>query len=133
MPEEELRGRLVSGIGRGKHFTRMEWAHRQFVEKLGIAPFPGTVNLIVDDDPQSMEAWKRLKATPGVRIDNPNAGPQDCHARCYPVSIDGRIDAAIVLPEFTGYSPAQIEIIAAIEVRDALDIDDGDSLRIEIR
>jgi CTP-dependent riboflavin kinase len=133
MPKEELLGRLVSGIGRGKHFTRMEWARRQFVDKLGIDPFPGTVNLIVDDDPQSMEVWNHLKETPGVRIDNPHAGPQDCHARCYPVSIDGRIEAAIVFPEVTGYSPVKIEIIAAIEVRDALDIDDGDLLRIEIR
>jgi CTP-dependent riboflavin kinase len=131
MPREELRGRLVSGVGQGQRFTRLEWARRQFVEKLGIDPFPGTVNLIVDD-PQSMEVWERLKDTPGVRIDNPNAGPQDCHARCYPVSIEGRIEAAIVLPEVTGNSPAQIEIIAAIEVRDALGIDDGDSLRIEI-
>jgi CTP-dependent riboflavin kinase len=80
-----------------------------------------------------MDVWERLKEAPGVGIDSPNAGPQDCHARCYPVSIDGRIEAAIVLPEVTGYSPVKIEIIAAIEVRDALDIDDGDSLRIEIR
>jgi CTP-dependent riboflavin kinase len=74
-----------------------------------------------------------VSITPAIRIDNPNDGPHDCDARCYPVSIDGRIDAAIVLPEVAGYSPAQIEIIAAMGVRDALDIDDGDSLRLEIR
>jgi CTP-dependent riboflavin kinase len=88
--------------------------------------------LIVDDS-ESMKVWNRLKGTPGVRIDNPNDGPHDCDARCYPVSIAGRIDAAIVLPEVAGYSPTQIEIIAAKGVRDALDIDDGDSLRLEIR
>jgi CTP-dependent riboflavin kinase len=67
-----------------------------------------------------------------VRIDNPNSGPHDCNARCYPVSIDGQIDAAIVLPEVAGYPPIQIELIAAIGVRDALAVGDGDTLSLEI-
>ena len=129
MQGEELLGRVTTGTGQGRHFTRLGWARRQFMEKLDIDPFPGTVNLIVDD-PQSARVWNRLKGTPGVRIENPNSGLRDCRARCYPVSIDGRIDAAIVLPEITGYPPVQIEIIAAVGVRDALGIDDGDSLRL---
>jgi CTP-dependent riboflavin kinase len=132
MREETLLGRIATGIGQGKHFTRLDWARQQFLSKLGIDPFPGTVNLIVEDS-DSMSVWNRLKGTPGVRIANPNDGPHDCDARCYPVSIDGQIDAAIVLPEITGYSPVQIEIIAAVGVRDALGVDDGDSLRLAIR
>jgi CTP-dependent riboflavin kinase len=132
MSGEELLGRLATGRGRGKHFTQLDWAREQFLAKLGIDPFPGTINLIVDD-PESIKVWNRLKGTPGVRIDNPNDGPHDCDARCYPVSIDGQIDAAIVLPEVAGYSPVQIEIIAAMRVRDALSIVDGDSLRLEIQ
>jgi len=129
---EKLLGRLATGSGQGKHFTRLDWARQQFLDKLGIDPFPGTINLIVEDS-ESMEVWNRLKGTPGVRIDNPNDGPHDCDARCYPVVIDGQIDATIVLPEVAGYSPVQIEIIAAMGVRDALDIDDGDLLRLEIQ
>ena len=132
MPGEQLLGRLTTGIGQGKYFTRLDWARHQFVEKLGIDPFPGTINLIIDD-PESMKVWKRLKGTPGVRIKNPNEGLQDCDARCYPVSINGHIDGAIVLPEVAGYSPIQIEIIATMGVRDALNIDDGDSVGLEIQ
>jgi phosphoglycolate phosphatase len=132
MPREQLVGRLTTGTGQGRHFTRLDWARRQFVDKLGINPFPGTVNLAVDD-PESIEAWNRLKGTPGIRIDNPNDGPHDCSARCYLVSIEGRIDGAIVLPQIAGYSPIRIEIIAARRVRDALGISDGDSLRLDIR
>jgi CTP-dependent riboflavin kinase len=129
---ERILGRLATGSGQGKHFTRLDWARQQFSEKLGIDPFPGTINLIVGDS-ESMKVWHRLKGTPGVRIVNPNDGPHDCDARCYPVSIDGQIDAAIVLPEVARYSPVQIEIIAAMGIRDALGIDDGDSLRLEIQ
>ena len=68
-----------------------------------------------------------------MRIDNPNSGPNDCNARCYRVSIEGQVDAAIVLPEVADYSPNQIEIIAAVGVRDALGINDGDALTLELK
>jgi CTP-dependent riboflavin kinase len=131
IPGEQLLGRLTTGIGQGKQFTRLDWARQQFVNKLGIDPFPGTINLIIDDS-ESRKVWNRLKATPGVRIDNPNDGPHDCDARCYPVSIEGQFTGAIVLPEVEGYPPAQIEIIAAIQVRESLDIEDGDLLTLQI-
>ena len=132
MRGETLLGRLATGIGQGKHFTQLDWARAQFMEKLGIDPYPGTVNVIVDD-PDAMPVWVRLKRTAGVRIVNPNDGPHDCDARCYKVSIEGRIDAAIVLPEVDGYPPAQVELIAQVGVRDALGIEDGDAVRLEIR
>jgi CTP-dependent riboflavin kinase len=68
-----------------------------------------------------------------VRIDNPNGGPDDCDARCFHVVIEGQVDAAIVLPEVAGYPLNQVEVIATICVRDALGIDDGDWLSLEIR
>ena len=131
MSGEVIVGRLATGIGQGRHFTRLDWARRQFIDRLGIDPFPGTVNLIVEAA-ESLAAWDRLKATAGVRIDNPNDGPHDCDARCYPVSIEGRIAAAIVLPEVAGYPPDQIELIAATGVREALGLADGASVRIEL-
>ncbi len=126
-----LRGRLASGIGQGRHFTRLDWARAQFIAKLGIDPFPGTVNVVLDD-PEAIAVWVRLKRTDGIDIDNPNDGPHDCNARCYKVSIEGRIEAAVILPEVDHYPPAQIEMIAATNVRAALGIEDGDPVRIEI-
>ncbi len=127
-----LVGRLASGIGQGRHFTRLAWARAQFIDKLGIDPHPGTVNVIIDD-PDAITVWVRLKRTDGIRIDNPDDGPHDCDARCFKVAIEGRIEAAIVLPEVDHYPPAQVEMIAAANVRDALGIEDGDPVRIEIR
>ena len=48
MPGTLIRGRLVGGIGLGRHFTRLDWARRQFIDKLGIDPFPGTLNVRVE-------------------------------------------------------------------------------------
>lgn len=125
-------GRLSTGIGQGRLFTRLDWARAQFIDRLGIDPFPGTVNVTLEEA-GALAAWERLKAEPGVRIDNPNDGPFDCDARCYPVLIEGRIEAAIVLPEIEGYSPASIEMIAAVGVREALAIEDGAAVVIKVR
>lgn len=131
MRGESIGGRLATGIGQGRHFTRLEWARAQFTAKLGIDPYPGTINVIVGE-PEQLAVWTQLKDLPGVRIDNPGDGPFDCDARCYPVSIEGRIAGAIVLPEVGGYPPGQIEIIATVGVRDALGIADGDIVRLVI-
>ena len=132
MSAEILIGRLATGIGQGKQFTGLDWARAQFMDRLGIDPYPGTVNVIVDD-PNSMPVWVRVKRTPGIRIDNPGNGLHDCDARCYPVTVAGRIDGAIVVPEVDGYPPAQVEIIAGVGVRQALDIEDGDPVEIELK
>ena len=126
-----LRGRLASGIGQGRVFTRLDWARRQFVDKLGIDPYPGTFNVVIDD-PDAVALWVRLKRRPGVAIENPGAGPHDCDGRCYPVRIAGRIEGAIVLPDVPDYPPAQVEVIAAVGVRDALALEDGDSVSLEV-
>ena len=132
MNAETLVGRLATGIGQGEHFTRLDWARAQFIGRLGIDPYPGTVNMIVDD-PNSMPVWVRIKRTPGIRIDNPGDGPHDCDARCYPVTVAGRIDGAIVVPEIDNYPSAQVEIIADISVRAALGIEDGDPVQIVLK
>ena len=49
MREEILKGRLATGIGMGASFTQLDWASSQFREKVGIEPYPGTVNVIIDD------------------------------------------------------------------------------------
>ena len=131
----EIHGILASGIGLGKTFTRLDWAREQFLTRVGIDPFAGTLNVKISDGP-SRTAWDRLKATPGIHIDNPNDGPHDCDARCYRVEIvalDGRAyPAAIVLPEVDGYPEEQIELICAIGLRDALGLGDGDCVRLRI-
>lgn len=49
------------------------------------------------------------------------------------MTINGRIDAAIVLPEVHGYARNLIELIAAMGIRDALLLADNDPLTLETR
>lgn len=132
MAGEKLIGRLATGIGMGRIFTQLDWAKAMFIEKTGIDPYPGTVNVIVDD-PDSMPVWVRLKRSEGIFLENPNDGPHDCDAKCWLVSIEDRIDGAIVFPLVDDYPPAQVEVIAAVGVRDALGIEDGDVVTLTVK
>ncbi len=130
MTGERLNGRVASGIGQGRHFTRLDWARKQFMEKLGIDPYPGTFNLVLDEE-DSLQAWVRLKRRDGVTIANPGDGPYDCDGKCWTVTISG-VRGAIVLPLMPDYPPGQVEIIAPVGLREALGLEDGDPVSLEL-
>lgn len=124
-----LTGKLVSGVGEAKGFTRLPWARAQFMEKLGIDPFPGTLNIMLDDAAERAK-WMLVKADAAILIKPPNA--KFCDARCYRVRIQDRIDGAVVFPAVPGYPDAQIEVIAAVGLREALKLADGDTITLDI-
>ena len=122
-----MSGRLVSGLGQAAGFTRLDWVRRQLVDAAGIDPHPGTLNLDVLDE--HLAEWSDWRALPGEPIDAPDAGY--CAARCYPVHIDGRLPAAIVLPQVPGYPRHKLELVAALPVREHLALAEGARVRVD--
>ena len=125
----KLAGRVATGRGEGAKFTELDWARQQFIHKLGIDPFPGTLNLILESQGE-LQKWARLRSTPGIQIT-----PADkawCIARCYPVRVLDRVPGAIVYPEVPGYPGDQIEVIAALSLRERFHLADGNLLQLEI-
>lgn len=126
IPEWSVTGRVTSGLGQGASFTSLDWVRAQLKEELGIDPFPGTLNLSLPRDVQ--EAWRALKSDRGVVIRPPDPG--FCDGRAYPVRIGGRVPGAIVVPEVPGYPEAQLELVAAVGLRELLGLNDGDSVAV---
>jgi phosphoglycolate phosphatase len=133
-------GCVVTGAGRGAAFTQLPWARRQFVERLGIDPHPGTLNLRLTT-PGALELWQGLRAAVAVPIvpdsaaasaaASAEASAADCAARCHIVRLRG-ITAAIVVPEVAGYPGDQVEIIAALPLRETLGLADGHELEVSV-
>ncbi len=133
-----LRGRVVTGQGEGARFTQLPWVRAQFVDRLGIDPHPGTLNLWLDE-PAELEKWRRLKRSAGVTIEP--ASPEFCEARAFPV-LEMRSSgvrnpgddppAAIILPDVPDYPEAQVELIAPVSLRETLALQDGDLLTLYI-
>jgi phosphoglycolate phosphatase len=115
-------GRVVTGRGEAAAFTQLDWVRDRLVEELGVEPYPGTVNLIVDRSSDA-EAWSAVRSRPGIRLDHPSG--QFCGARCSPVRLDGWLPAGIVVPEVPGYPPSQVELISALPLRQTLAVTDG--------
>lgn len=122
-------GQVVTGLGQGASFTQLDWARPQFMTKLGLDPHPGTLNLHLRH-PADLTQWADLKRQAGCLIVSPD--PAWCEARGYPIRIARRIPGAIILPDVPGYPEAQVEVIAALPVRQELGLTDGDSLTLEI-
>ena len=129
MFELTIAGRVVTGRGRGTGFTGLDWARRQFVSELGVDPFPGTLNLLLDVADE-LAKWVDLKRQPGLAVTAPQA--HGCDARAYPVRVRGRLPAAIVYPEVAEYPADQLEVVAALPLRRTLALRDGDPLWLDV-
>jgi len=125
----KIRGRIFEGLREAGHFTQIPWVRRQFIEKLSMDPYPGTLNLEIAD-PESLQTFKQLKSMRGKEITPED--PSFCNARCYPVLINGRLKAAIVLPLVDGYPENKMELIAPQNIKKALFVKAGDNLEVEI-
>jgi CTP-dependent riboflavin kinase len=130
MEHQKISGTLATGLGQATGFTSLDWARDAFRNHLGIDPFPGTVNMILTDE-DDRAAWLYVKTWSGIIIPPPR--PDWCSSRCYRARINEQIEAAIVLPEIDGYPEHQIELIAAIPVRETLSLTDGDPLAIDVQ
>ncbi len=129
MARHALAGKLVSGLGEGAGFTRTEWARRQFVELLGIDPYPGTLNLLVENE-ADLETWRAIRKQAGLTVTPPDPGW--CNGTCYPATIAGAIKGAIVVPEIADYPTDKIEIISETALRAALGLADGDPVTLDV-
>lgn len=117
----EIRGKVTSGGGEGSQYVRRYIPY--FEQALGFTCFPGTLNIKVDVLP-SFEGVKKYTVVPEE---------QDLHpVDCYLVLINGEYDGAIVIPHKTQYGKDLIEVIAPVELRDALALKDGDELVCEL-
>lgn len=124
----ELEGQVISGLGRGADYVEMDEYQERFSEALGFAPFPGTLNLVVDR--AAKEAAKEMveeRTIEPFEVD----GERYSAVEAYPVTVEG-VRAALLEMEITDHPPEVAEIVAPVKLRDELGLDDGDTLTCRI-
>ncbi len=124
----KLRGIVTRGIGESKSFTEIPWVKQQFIDKLGINPYPGTFNItILAEDEKKLNALRKTKGT--------EITPQDenfCAASSFPVLVNRRISGAAIIPLVADYPQTQLEIISAENIKQTLSLNDGDFVEVEV-
>lgn len=128
-----LKGRVVSGAKKAAFFTQLDWVLKQCSEKLGFKPFPGTLN--IELLPESLLDVESIQEEKGIELVPPD--PIDsafCTAQVLPILIE-EVDAAIIILEekVKVHGRNIIEVIAPMSLKDALNIDDGDTVTLIIK
>lgn len=133
--EVTLLGAVTSGMGEGRHYISLSGYMRQFREKLGYEPFPGTLN--VDLDEASIRKRHRLSDINPITIegwsdDERTYGPVYCYKAVLEADHKRYEQAHVVGPERTHHGDKNVEIVAPDELREEFELDDGDELRIRV-
>ncbi len=125
-----LTGTVISGLGEGRYYMSIPHYKEQFARCLGFEPFPGTLNIRLDPaSAQTREEIEHIEwfEVPGFVADERTFGG----AKALPCRIRGH-ECAIVEPSRTHYPTDIVEVIASIELRRALSLNDNDMIEVEI-
>lgn len=126
----KLVGKVFSGIGEGGYYVSLEGYKKQFKEKLGFEPYPGTLNVKILKE--YLFFRRRLDEEEGILIEGfstPDRTFGDVKAFKCKVS---EMLGAIVMPKRTHYPADVVEIIAPQKLREALKLKDGDLIEVEV-
>ena len=135
-PTVELDGTVTSGMGEGRHYISLPGYSCQFEERLGYEPFPGTLNLDLDE--QSVRRRSAISSLEPVPIDGwedeeRTYGPAVCHHATIETDDGDRYDRAhVIAPERTHHDDDQLEVIAPEKLRDTLGLEDGAHVTVTV-
>jgi len=122
-------GAVFSGLSEGAYYVNQDGYAKQFIEKLGFEPYPGTLNLRVRKEDQ--EEVRMLEASPFVLIEGFTDGKRSFGpAKCFHGKAADKIDCALISPVRTHYSGDVVELIAPENLRKALHAKDGDPVKV---
>lgn len=127
-----IEGTVFSGFGEGAYYVTREPYRKQFIEKLGFDPYPGTLNLKISSEydagvREELESYSGLEIE-GFRNEDRTYGP----VRCFHAVINNKEKGAIVLALRTHYNSSVLEVISPVYLRDRLKLKDGNRARIEV-
>jgi len=123
-------GTVQSGLGEGRYYLSQPGYVLQFTERLGYAPYPGTLNVGIPSE--ALAQVETVRHWAGVRIDGfQAAGRTFGGATCYEARLSGRTCHAIV-PDRTHHEKV-VEFVSPECLRDALQVKDGDEIPVQIQ
>ncbi|MEM2882215.1 MAG: DUF120 domain-containing protein [Candidatus Bathyarchaeia archaeon] len=132
-PEAELifEGRLFTGLGEGAYYVSQEGYRRQFIERLGFDPYPGTLNLRLDRKSRSRRPL--LDRIDPIMIEGFANGSRGFGpVKCFKAIVADRIEGAVLVAMRSHYGEDVIELIAPVGLREALGLRDGQTVRVRI-
>jgi riboflavin kinase len=131
-PSITLEGTVFTGLGEGAYYISQEHYRKQFIEKLGFDPYPGTLNLKFTTD-YDTKARGELEGYPAIEIEGFKGEDRTFGSvKCYPVIIENKVKGALISALRSHYDASVLEIIAPVLLRKHLKLKDGHKVKVEI-
>lgn len=131
-PSITLEGTVFTGLGEGAYYISKEQYRKQFIEKLGFDPYPGTLNLKLTTD-YDVKTRSELEAYPAVEVEGFKAEDRSFgNVKCYPAIIENKVKGALISALRTHYDASVLEIIAPVFLRKNLGLKDGHKVKVEV-
>src|SRR3989337_2588059 len=113
-PSVTIEGTVFTGLGEGAYYTSKEIYRKQFIEKLGFEPYPGTLNLKLTTD-YDLKTRMELEAYPAIEIQGfKNEDRTFGVVKCYPAIIGNKLKGAIISALRSHYDTSVIQLIAPV-------------------
>lgn len=131
-PSITLEGIIFTGLGEGAYYISKEPYRKQFIEKLGFDPYPGTLNLKLTTD-YDIKTRSELEAYPAIEVQGfRNEGRTFGAVKCYPAIIENKVKGALILALRSHYNASVIEVIAPVFLRKHFKLKDGHKVKVEV-
>jgi riboflavin kinase len=131
-PSVTLEGVLFTGLGEGSYYISKERYRKQFIEKLGFDPYPGTLNLKLTTD-YDAKTRSELEAYPAIEVEGfKNEDRTFGPVKCYPVIIQNEVKGALIEALRSHYDASVVEVIAPVCLRKHLKLKDGHKVKVEV-
>jgi len=131
-PSITLEGILFSGLGEGAYYVTKDGYRKQFIEKLGFDPYPGTLNLKLATE-YDMKTLSELEVYPAVEIQGfENESRTFGSVKCYPAIINNKVKGAVLSALRSHYNSSVLEVIAPKFLRSQLKLKDGNKVKVEV-
>ncbi len=131
-PSITLEGILFAGLGEGAYYVTKEGYRKQFMEKLGFDPYPGTLNLKLTTE-YDVKTMSELEIYPAIELQGfKDESRSFGSVKCYPAVINNKVKGAVIYALRSHYNTSVLEIIAPIFLRGRLKLKDGNKVKVEI-
>ncbi len=125
-----LSGVVISGAGQAAYFTQLEWVQEQCAEKLHFSPYPGTLNIRVDEE--CLSCLEELQKKKAIELLSPS--PNFCNARALPACLND-LPVALIVPdeEVNIHDRNIIEVVAPVHLKGKLSLHDGERVVLVVK
>jgi riboflavin kinase len=125
---------IITGMGEGAYYMSLDGYKKQFKEKLGYEPYPGTLNIKLNSM-LFVEAKKEMLKYPSINIEGFSDQSRTFGwVKCYPASINDskNINSSILILERTHYDDSIIELIAPFSIKEQFSLKNGDYVKLKV-